>query len=213
MTIGGEPVGSGASASSPVRSATGIGVAILSLLVIVGLTTGGTPRLTEGRVLVVGDSLTNGANQEVRGALADAGWDPVVDGRGGWTIGRWHEPLVELASFARPDVAVVALGTNNCDRACRPLGPEIDAIITTLLDAGVQEILWVNVQESAPYPANPAYVNDEIERAAVRWRQVRLVDLDVVFSGHPEWHIDDGIHFNEAGAQQFAALLVAQLAS
>jgi len=212
MTTAAASGGTDAGASSRPSSSAWLGVVVLAGLVILGVASGGTPRVTEGRALVIGDSLTNGANKEVREALADAGWDPVVDGRGGWTIGRWREPLVELAGFARPDVAVVALGTNNCDRTCRRLGPEIDAIVETLLDAGVQEILWVNVQESAPYPADPAFVNDEIERAVVRWRQVRMVDLDAVFAGHPEWNLDDGIHFNEAGSQQFAALLVAELA-
>ena len=190
-----------------------IGAAVLAVLVILGLATPAAPRVTGGRGLVVGDSLANGSNAEVRNALTNAGWEAVVDGRGGWSIGRWREPLIELANFAKPDVAVVALGTNNCDRTCRRLGPEIDAIVETLLDAGVQEILWVNIQESAPYPADPATVNDEIERAAVRWRQVKVVDLDSVFAGHPEWHLDDGIHFNPAGAVRFADLLVASLAS
>lgn len=195
------------------RDAAWIGVAVLAALIVVGLASGGAPRVTEGRVLVVGDSLTNGSNAEIRTALTDAGWDAVVDGRGGWSIGHWREPLVQLANFAQPDVAVVALGTNNCDRTCRRLGPEIDGIIETLLDAGAEEILWVNAQESAPYPADPRFVNDEIARAVVRWPEVRLVDLDTVFAGHPEWHLDDGIHFNPAGAQRFGALLVEALAA
>ena len=196
------------------RRAAWIGIAVLAALIVVGLASGGAPRVTEGRVLVVGDSLTNGSNAAVRSALTDAGWEAVVDGRGGWSIGRWREPLVQLANFARPDVAIVALGTNNCDRTCRRLDPEIDGIIETLLDAGAQEIYWVNVQESAAYPADPATVNDAIARAVVRWPQVRLIDLDAAFDGHPEWHGGVGDpHFNEAGAQQFGALLVKALAA
>lgn len=194
------------------RAATGIGGAVLVLLIAAGLSSGEPARVTEGRVLVVGDSLTNGSTSEVRDALTRAGWDPIVDGRGGWSIERWREPLVELAAVAQPAVAVVALGTNDCDRTCHRLGPEIDAIVETLLDAGAAEILWVNVQESAPYPAYAGYVNDEIERAAVRWPELRIVDLDAAFRGHPEWNLDDGIHFNDAGSQQFAALLVSSLA-
>ena len=56
-------------------------------------------------------------------------------------------------------------------------------------------------------------MNHEIERAAAKWPEVRIVDLDAAFAGHPEWHLDDGIHFNQAGAQQFAALPVRSLAS
>ncbi len=195
------------------RPAVWIGVAALVVLVVLGVATPGKAPVTTGRVLVVGDSLTNGSNGEIRSALEAAGWEAVVDGRGGWSIGRWRAPLVELASFAKPDVAVVALGTNNCDRTCIRLGPEIDGIIETLLDAGVESIFWVNVQESAPYPADPAQVNREIERAAVKWPEVQIIDLDADFAGHPEWHLDDGIHFNQAGAQEFAALLVRSLAS
>lgn len=190
-----------------------IGSAVFVVLIILGLTTGTTPHVTSGRVLVIGDSLTEDSEAEVRDSLTAAGWDAVVDGRGGWSIGLWRKPLVDVAKFVRPDVAVVALGTNNCHTSCTQLAPVIDDIVETLVDAGTSEILWVNVQESASYPASSAYVNDEIERAAVRWPQVRIIDLDNTFGAHPEWHIGDNVHFTDVGSQQFGALITTALAA
>ncbi len=198
----------------PPRVAAWIGGVILVALVALGLSAGSVPHVTSGRALVIGDSLTEDSEAEVRDALSAAGWaDPAVDGRGGWSIGLWRKPLVEVASFVRPDVAVVALGTNNCHTRCSQLGPVIDDIVRTLVDAGTKEILWVNVQEANSYPAHSDYVNFEIERAAVRWPQVRVVDLNAAFGPHPEWHIGDLVHFNDVGSQQYGQLIADALAA
>jgi len=61
-------VGAGAGADDPgtvravgtPRAATGIGGAVLVLLIAAGLSSGEPARVTEGRVLVVGDSLPPG---------------------------------------------------------------------------------------------------------------------------------------------------------
>jgi hypothetical protein len=188
-----------------------IGVLVLAVLLVFGLAGGGQPSVSTRRVLVVGDSLTEISTDEVRQALAAAGWRAVVDGRGGLSIGLWRPFVGGDTRFTRPDVAVVELGTNDCDVSCRPLAPDIDAIVKKLLDEGVHAIVWLNVQEDSPYPMHPKFVNQEIERAAVRWPQVSIVDLSRAFRGHPEWHTEDGIHFNEAGRLVYAQLILQAL--
>ena len=162
-------------------------------------------------MLVVGDSLTEISKNEVRQSLAAAGRRAVVDGRGGLSIGLWRPFVGGDTRFTRPEVAVVELGTNDCDLSCRPLAPDIDAIVKKLLDEGVHAIVWLNVQEDSPYPEHPQFVNQEIERAAVRWPQLSIVDLNRTFAGHPEWHTEDGIHFNEAGRLVYAQLILQAL--
>jgi len=187
-----------------------VGVIVLAVLFAFGLA-GGEQTVSARRVLVVGDSLTEISKNEVRQTLAGAGWRAVVDGRGGLSIGLWRPFVGGDTRFTRPDVAVVELGTNDCDQSCRPLAPDIDAIVKKLLDEGVHAIVWLNVQEDSPYPKHPQFVNQEIERAAVRWPQLSLVDLSRAFRDHPEWHTEDGIHFNEAGRLVYAQLILQAL--
>jgi lysophospholipase L1-like esterase len=188
-----------------------IGVLVLAVLLVFGLAGAGQPEVSARRVLVVGDSLTEISKNEVRQALTAAGWRAVVDGRGGLSIGLWRPFVGGDTRFTRPDVAVVELGTNDCDLSCRPLAPDIDAIVKKLLDEGVHAIVWLNVQQDSPYPEHPQFVNQEIERAAVRWPQLSIVDLNRTFAGHPEWHAEDGIHFNEAGRLVYAQLILQAL--
>jgi hypothetical protein len=188
-----------------------IGVLVLAVLLVFGLAGGGQSEVSARRALVVGDSLTEISKNEVRQSLAAAGWRAVVDGRGGLSIGLWRPFVGGDTRFTRPEVAVVELGTNDCDLSCRPLAPDIDAIVKKLLDEGVHAIVWLNVQEDSPYPEHPQFVNQEIERAAVRWPQLSIVDLNRTFAGHPEWHTEDGIHFNEAGRLVYAQLILQAL--
>jgi hypothetical protein len=188
-----------------------IGVLVLVVLVVCGIAGGSTLPVSDRRVLVVGDSLTEISKNEVRASLAAAGWRAVVDGRGGLSIGLWRPFVGADTRFTSPHVAVVELGTNDCDQTCRPLSPDIDAIVTKLLDEGVHAILWMNVQEDSPYPRHPRFVNQELERAAVRWPQLSIVDLSSAFAGHPEWHTEDGIHFNEPGRLIYAQLILQAL--
>ena len=183
-----------------------LGVVILAVLVVFGVT-GDEPTVTGHRVLVIGDSLTEGSAAQVDQTLRASGWDPHVWGIAGTSIGEWGSLAASSAQSTRPDIAVVELGTNNCLDWCRPLGPEIDVIVSGLLTEGVRRILWVNVQEDAPLPKHPQFVNDEIERAIVRWPQVSMIDLNANFAAHPEWRMPDGLHFNDQGKQIYAELV------
>jgi hypothetical protein len=190
-----------------------LGVVVMFVLVVLGVAGSGTPTVTGRRVLMIGDSLTGISTAELGRTLRANGWEPEIVAVAGTSIGKWVPKVAGDAAFARADVAVVELGTNNCLVHCRPLGPEIDVIVRSLLDNGVQRIFWVNVQEDLPNPVNRRFVNDEIERAIVRWPQVSMIDLDTTFAGHPEWHVPDGVHFNAAGQRVFADLVARALQS
>jgi lysophospholipase L1-like esterase len=193
-------------------------VVVVGLIALTGTAKGG-PGVTGNRVLVIGDSLLNFSQSDVSHALADAGWQPLVDGRSGTTIEEWDALVGPDADLARPNVAVVELGTNDCNVTCNDLASPIDSIIEQLIDHGVGAILWLNVQTmrspaipgAPPYPLHAGYVNYAIEQAQVRWPQVQVVDLNDFFVPHPEWHIADGLHPNAAGEQAMAFLITGSL--
>ena len=188
-----------------------IGVLVLAVLLAFGVAGGGKPDVS-ARPRARRRRLPHGDLQE-RSATVAGGrrLAAVVDGHGGLSIGLWRPFVGGDTRFTRPDVAVVELGTNDCDLSCRPLAPDINTIVKKLLDEGVHAIVWLNVQEDSPYPEHPQFVNQEIERAAVRWPQLSIVDLNRTFAGHPEWHTEDGIHFNEAGRLVYAQLILQAL--
>ena len=168
---------------------------------------GASTSASASRVLVIGDSLVHGTADTITAALRTAGWDPVVDGRPGWSIGQFVGALDPVVTIARPRVAVVVLGTNDCAPECRHVLESIDRVVSILLEHGVQRIFWLNVQEQPAYPESPDKVNVELTAASRRWAQLSIVDMSGALGGKPALHIEDGVHFNQRGALVMAALI------
>lgn len=162
------------------------------------------------RVLVVGDSLVEGTSPAIEQGLRSEGWDPVVDGRGGLSIGTWASLLQPVADRSGARTAVVVLGTNDCAPECRDVEQGIDRVMHTLESAGVGRVLWLNVQEDAAYPEHPDKVNGYLRLAAQEWPQLQIVDLNGELGGRPALHTD-GVHFNDAGAVALAQLITRSL--
>ncbi len=189
-------------------------VAVGVIILTVTTSSGGT--VNGDRVLVIGDSLLHLSQGAVSGALTADGWHPIIDGRPGLSIEAWEPFVGPDAAIARPDVAVVELGTNDCDTTCNDLAPAIDTVMAQLIGHGAHLVLWLNAQTaptqihpgaSRVYPAHADYVNYAIEQAAVRWPQMRVVDLRGLLDPHPEWHLSDGLHPNPIGQQAIGSLI------
>lgn len=160
------------------------------------------------RVLIIGDSLVDQSKGPITSALQDAGWDPDIQSFGGTTIEDWAGRVKDRAKFTRADVVIMELGTNDCGSAgCPDLAPAIDKAMRALTAIGIKDVLWLNIQDDAIEPEHPDYVNYEIEAADARWPNMHMVDLAARMHGHPEWR-SDGLHFNDAGKQQLASLMV-----
>ena len=157
------------------------------------------------KVLVVGDSLTWQSVPQVTAALQADGWDPTIQAAAGTTIGAWAGKVGTLIEEHHPDVLVVELGTNNCTTEC----PRIASVIDRLLRDVPRSVpvVWLNVQAQPSYPAHPESVNDALGAAAERWPNVTLVDMSARFRNHPDWHMDDGLHFNATGSTELGRLI------
>lgn len=177
----------------------------LALLVVLATACNDPTPTTGNRLLVVGDSLTALTRNNVAAVLRDAGWDPTIDAESGTSIEDWAPRLHDILAFTQPNVVIIELGTNDCDKTCPDLAPIIDGVMRTLAD--VKDVLWVNVQDDTFYPKHADYVNYAIEAADARWPNMFTADLATVMHGHPEWRAD-GLHFNTTGAFQYASMLV-----
>jgi lysophospholipase L1-like esterase len=188
------------------------------LAVLVALATSAChhePKVTKpATVLVVGDSLLYLSAEAVRTALTRKGWTPVLDPRigsginGGYTIDKWPPRVHDLVRATHPDVVIVELGTNGCT-GCQSLDAAIDDIMREL--RGVPRVYWLTVRDASPIPDDPRAVNNAIERAPRRWQNLRIIDMNDAFEGHPEWLLPDKIHFNPAGQRALAKLLAGAL--
>lgn len=161
------------------------------------------------RVLVVGDSLTDQSRAWVLAALQSGGWDPVIDAQGGTTIEFWTVRMADLIAYTKPAAVVIELGTNDCNTTCTGIGTAVDQLLSHVSSS--VPVFWLNVQEQPTYPADATTVNADLRAATTQHANMSLVDLDARFRNHPEWHIYDGLHFDDAGRQQLGELIAAAL--
>ncbi|MEX0665715.1 MAG: hypothetical protein WD598_13245 [Acidimicrobiia bacterium] len=187
-------------------------VGLLAAIAVVSVACAPQFRAADTKVLLVGDSLLDRSRLPVSDALTEAGWDPRIKADGGRSITFFQDKVPLFAGSTQPGVMVIELGTNDCSPVlCVPLGPAIDQIMGSV--PSDYPVLWLNAQTDVPAPFNENrdFVNGELEDADSRWPNLYLVDLDGHFAGHPEWHEDDGLHFNEEGRHEFARFLVDEL--
>ena len=164
--------------------------------------------------VLVGDSILVGAAQEVTAALQREQWTVHIDAVGGTAITgtppvvNWPQRVDSLVREHQPDVVVVELGTNGCGWCARNTDG-IDAIMKPL--RSVERVYWVNVREGAITPEDPPQMNDAIERAADRWPNLHVIDLNKHFDGRNDWLQADQLHPNQRGNEELAKLIEEEL--
>ena len=72
-------------------------------------------------------------------------------------------------------------------------------------------VYWVNVKESSPIPPHPKAVNDALQQAKKRWKNLRTIDMNKAFAHHPELLLSDRIHFDDQGVAEFVKLVADKL--
>ncbi len=153
-------------------------------------------------VEVVGDSLAASAADELRLAF-----DPAtvsVDAETGRPL-RIAGVALRAAAATRPDVIVVALGTNDWDGPA-DYAEQLDQAAEYI--AGPSCVVWVNVQQFRPGLAS---VNAEIDAAANRHGWV-IANWSAL-AGPDDLHTTDGYHLSQAGQTLFADLIAATTAT
>ena len=77
----------------------------------------------------------------------------------------------------------------------------IDRVMRALLDAGVDQVVWITLRERRP---SWAEINDQIREARKRWPQLTVGDWELESRDHDGWFAD-GIHMNWNGGEAFGA--------
>jgi lysophospholipase L1-like esterase len=155
----------------------------------------------DGRVLVIGDSLTVGADRE--GGLGDDhGWAWDIRAIEGLTTAKATEATQELDASGY-DLVIVALGTNDFTDAEATYAGRVDAMMAALDEA--DRVLWVNVDAATDVLAPAADgVNPAIAAAAGRYGQLDLADWDAyvdTVEGMDALRAGDEVHYTTEGYQ------------
>jgi hypothetical protein len=151
------------------------------------------PASKPGRVLAIGDSVMEGAQQAVEAAVPGVTVDAAVSRQ-------FHDAIGILThddSVGTPPVTVVvALGTNG-----HVTSQEIDSFMRA---AGELEVYFVTVRVPRLWESE---VNVTLHAAPTRWPNAHVIDWHDYANGHDGWFVNDGFHLTAAGQQAYAAFI------
>ena len=147
----------------------------------------------DARVLMIGDSVTAGAQPGIQTALPNAHIDGVVS-RQFYTF---QDVYAQDSANYDPSVVICALGTNGLIRDPQQVQDVIDAV-------GGKPIYFVTVR--VPLELQDRN-NQTIRDVCAQNDNAGVIDWNGASEGHSEYLVDDGTHLTQAGIDAYAALI------
>lgn len=147
----------------------------------------------DARVLIIGDSVTAGAQSGIQAALPNAYIDGVVS-RQFYTF---QDVYAQDSANYDPSVVICALGTNGLIRDPQQVQDVINAV-------GGKPIYFVTVR--VPLELQDRN-NQTIRDACAQNDNAGVIDWNGASEGHSEYLVDDGTHLTQAGIDTYAALI------
>lgn len=147
----------------------------------------------DARVLMIGDSVTAGAQSGIQAALPNAYIDGVVS-RQFYTF---QDVYAQDSANYDPSVVICALGTNGLIRDPQQVQDVINAV-------GGKPIYFVTVR----VPLELQDRNNQMVRdVCAQNDNAGVIDWNGASEGHSEYLVDDGTHLTQAGIDTYAALI------
>lgn len=147
----------------------------------------------DARVLMIGDSVTAGAQSGIQSVLPNAYIDGVVS-RQFYTF---QDVYTQDSANYDPGVIICALGTNGLIRDPQQVQDVIDAV-------GGKPIYFVTVR--VPLELQDRN-NQTIRDVCAQNDNAGVIDWNGASEGHSEYLVDDGTHLTQAGIDAYAALI------
>jgi len=163
--------------------------AVLVVLALVAAT------LAAGRLLrprenlvVLGDSLTFAAKDQIIAAGHDAGYSMSVDGIPGVRLIMRMDAIATLARHTGP--VVIELGTNDVDAGvdAAELANRIDRAVALL--AAVPCVVWVGLGILYDNDGRAHGFNEHLVAAAQMHPNLHVYDWETTYRQHPDWSLD-----------------------
>ncbi len=157
-------------------------------------------------LFVIGDSVSLGAKATVEREAPGHGWSATVDAKVGRTTVEGASILASMhGSF--PSVVVVALGNNDGQNPAQ-FAQRIDSVMRNLV--GVRHVVWYTM---SPFASWVPAANAVLRNATARWPNLRLADWATASEHTSGAFYGGGPHLRGPGAQAWADLLFATLAT
>lgn len=147
----------------------------------------------DARVLMIGDSVTAGAQPGIQTVLPNAHIDGVVS-RQFYTF---QDVYAQDSANYDPSVVICALGTNGLIRDPQQVQDVINAV-------GGKPIYFVTVR--VPLDLQDRN-NQTIRDVCAQNDNAGVIDWNGASEGHSEYLVDDGTHLTQAGIDTYAALI------
>lgn len=147
----------------------------------------------DARVLMIGDSVTAGAQSGIQATLPNAYIDGVVS-RQFYTF---QDVYAQDSANYDPSVVICALGTNGLIRDPQQVQDVINAV-------GGKPIYFVTVR--VPLELQDRN-NQTIRDVCAQNDNAGVIDWNGASEGHSEYLVDDGTHLTQAGIDTYAALI------
>lgn len=147
----------------------------------------------DARVLMIGDSVTAGAQPGIQAVLPNAYIDGVVS-RQFYTF---QDVYAQDSANYDPSVVICALGTNGLIRDPQQVQDVINAV-------GGKPIYFVTVR--VPLELQDRN-NQTIRDVCAQNDNAGIIDWNGASEGHSEYLVDDGTHLTQAGIDTYAALI------
>ena len=147
----------------------------------------------DAHVLMIGDSVTAGAQSGIQAALPNAFIDGVVS-RQFYTF---QDVYAQDSANYDPSVAICALGTNGLIRDPQQVQDVINAV-------DGKPIYFVTVR--VPLELQDRN-NQTIRDVCAQNDNAGIIDWNGASEGHSEYLVDDGTHLTQAGIDTYAALI------
>ena len=200
VVIGFVALGFVALASTVAPTAAGAGKAppTTTTTTVPTTTTTAVPPL-DPRVFVVGDSVMLGAQSAIGFRLGVSGW--LVAQHEAESLHTYEVPGIiggARAAGGVGEVVVVAMGANDGSDPGQ-FASWIDGVLANAQD--VRRVYWVNMRHFRAWV--PA-ANAQIDAAAARWANMRVIDWAARSQNEPGLVAGDGLHLTDAGKQALA---------
>ena len=147
----------------------------------------------DARVLMIGDSVTAGAQSGIQAALPNA----YIDGAVSRQFYAFQDVYAQDSANYDPSVVICALGTNGLIRDPQQVQDVINAV-------GGKPIYFVTVR----VPLELQDRNNQMVRdVCAQNDNAGVIDWNGASEGHSEYLVDDGTHLPQAGIDTYAALI------
>ena len=149
-------------------------------------------------IWAVGDSLMVSATSELEARSSDI----VIDAEVGRRMDQGIDVLATMLGEGKPEVLVIALGTNN-----GVVVDQMDEVMT--LASGVEKVVFVNVSVPRPWEAS---TNTAISRGVDACPHATLVDWKSESRDNADLFQSDGFHLSQRGVQVWVDLIMSEAA-